>query len=115
MADYIHIDGKTVSRLLSEHHDMRIIDVRSRREFSESRIPGAQNIDIMASNAIEVLTKLRKDLPYLIYCSIGVRSISTVKMMADLGFTDLYHLDNGLNGYNGPIDETSGSRILDKA
>lgn len=91
---------------LIQNKDLCIIDVRTNDEFILSRIPGAINIDIMTSNAIEALANLEKKTPYLIYCEVGVRSRSTIKIMEAMGFMVLYQLTNGLAQYMGPIDDT---------
>lgn len=84
-----------------------VIDVRPRRDYTISRLPGAMNIDILSNNAIESLSRLQRSNGYLVYCGSGTRSKSTIKIMKALGFTSLYVLANGLSNYQGPLDLTS--------
>lgn len=77
---------------------LTIIDVRRPDEYAAGHIPGAVNIDISSSFADEV-GKLDRDESYLIYCATGVRGESALKMMGDLGFTEVYNLGAGISAW----------------
>ena len=81
-----------------------IIDVRSADEFDRFRIPNAINIDILSTSAYDELASLPRDGKYLIYCALGVRSRSAIKLMEQLGFSNLNHLTNGILNFSGAID-----------
>lgn len=101
----VELDGIGCKKLLADGN-IAILDVRAQGEFLQSRIPGAIHIDILDNNAVDAIAKLEKNIPYLVYCSVGVRSRSAVKIMNALGFVALYHLSNGLPQYLGQLDDT---------
>ncbi|MCB9260880.1 MAG: rhodanese-like domain-containing protein [Flavobacteriales bacterium] len=85
--------------------DCIIIDVRSKHEFSQFRLPNALHLDLMDSNWMEKINELDKSQLYLVYCTLGVRSKSAVKLMDQLGFSSIYHLIGGILNYSGKIEE----------
>lgn len=73
-----------------------LIDVRSRREFSESHLNGAINIplpEIKKNIGRYVQNKNRK---ILVYCEYGGRSAKAVETLNKLGYTNAYNLKGGL-------------------
>lgn len=73
-----------------------LIDVRSRREFSENHLNGATNIplpEIKKNIGRYVQNKNRK---ILVYCEYGGRSAKAVEILNKLGYTNAYNLKGGL-------------------
>ncbi len=97
------LSGEECQVLLSERDDLRIIDVRNEEEFGKYRLPNAINIDIMSNNSVESFSMLNKDDEYLVYCAIGVRSRSAIKLMEQLGFSVINHLTEGIISYQGQV------------
>ena len=52
--------------------------------------------NIIAADFADRLSDLDKDTPYFVYCRSGNRSATTIDMMRDLGFTEVYELDGGI-------------------
>lgn len=73
-----------------------LLDVRTPAEFAEGHLPDAINIDIDSGSFTEQVGELDKDAPYALYCRTDNRSGVAMGIMADLGFTDLAHLDGGI-------------------
>ncbi|NBD37195.1 MAG: rhodanese-like domain-containing protein [Verrucomicrobia bacterium] len=78
------------SRLLAR--GAHLVDVRSRREFREHRIPGAVNCPVG-----EVGREVRKELgetekPLVLFCQSGVRSAAAVRRLRQLGYGEVYNL-----------------------
>ncbi len=73
-----------------------ILDVRTKEECSESKIPGSLNIDYYSENFKDNLDKLNKNLNYYIYCRSGNRSGKTVIILRDKGFKNVYNLEGGI-------------------
>lgn len=73
-----------------------LIDVRTPGEFSQGHIPGAQLIDVYASNFMEQIQKLDKQKKYLIYCRSGARTHAVLGMMAQMGFSEAHDLHGGI-------------------
>ena len=73
-----------------------ILDVRTKEECSESKIPGSLNIDYYSENFKDNLDSLDKNLNYYIYCRSGNRSGKTVIILRDKGFKNVYNLEGGI-------------------
>jgi phage shock protein E len=73
-----------------------VLDVRTPAEFAEGHLANAINIDFQSGNFESEISALDKNATYAIYCRSGNRSGQAVKIMANLGFTDLYDMDGGV-------------------
>lgn len=73
-----------------------VLDVRTPGEFAQGRLANAINIDFQSGYFEEEVSKLDKNATYAVYCRSGNRSGQAVKIMADLGFTDMYDMDGGV-------------------
>lgn len=72
-----------------------IIDVREPDEFALGHLEGAINVPSQSlMSGVPELQSLPKDTPLLIYCRTGSRSQIALKILKDLGFTNLI---NGIN------------------
>ena len=73
-----------------------ILDVRTKEECSESKIPGSLNLDYYSENFKDNLDKLNKNLNYYIYCRSGNRSGKTVVILREKGFKNVFNLEGGI-------------------
>ena len=73
-----------------------ILDVRTKEECFESKIPGSLNIDYYSENFKNNLDSLNKDLNYYIYCRSGNRSGKTVMILREKGFNNVFNLEGGI-------------------
>lgn len=73
-----------------------IIDVRSRREFSENHLNGAINIPLpeIRKNIVNYVPNKNKKI--LVYCEYGGRSAKAVEILNKLGYINAYNLKGGL-------------------
>ena len=76
--DITHMEPEDFARMQAEGADFILLDVREKREFEVSHIPGAVQIDPNAK-ATDVQALLAKagadaDTPVVVYCSVGRRS-----------------------------------------
>ncbi|NNF68696.1 MAG: rhodanese-like domain-containing protein [Acidimicrobiia bacterium] len=78
-----------------------VLDVRTPDEFAGPHLSDAVNIDFYDTYFSSRLDLLDKDTPYLVYCRSGNRSSSTIEIMKDLGFTEVYDVDGGINSWVG--------------
>lgn len=77
-----------------------ILDVRTKEEFDQGHIAGAQNIDFNNTAAFnEYVSQLDKNKKYLVYCRSGNRSGQAVDIMQDKGFTQITNLDGGIQSW----------------
>lgn len=81
---------------LVNHDSAMILDVCTRKEFSEGHIPDALNVPLsdLANEAGGKLGK-EKGRPVIISCRTGNRAKGAAKKLARLGFKDIYILRGG--------------------
>jgi rhodanese-related sulfurtransferase len=75
---------------------LQLLDVRTPEEFGAGYISGAINIDVNSEDFDSRIMALNKDLAYGIYCRSGIRSVTAMNRMSELGFHKMYHLTNGI-------------------
>lgn len=71
---------------LNSKHIPVIYDVRKKKEFSISHLPGA----LHAQDAAQV--SVAKDTPIVAYCSVGIRSADFVSELVKRGYTNVKNL-----------------------
>ncbi|MFC4600277.1 rhodanese-like domain-containing protein [Cohnella hongkongensis] len=79
--------------------DRMLIDVREPYEYKVGFIPGAKNFPL--SQLQGRLKEIPTDRPILLYCRSGVRSKTAARLLLKNGYTDLTHLQGGMNSWNG--------------
>ena len=78
-----------------------ILDVKSPGEYCEEHIEQALNIDYNSKVFKAELDKRDRNKKYLVYCRSGHRSSNAVKIMIELGFTDIHNLSGGIRRWKG--------------
>jgi len=89
-------DAQTIIAKNSGNPDFVILDIRTPPEFSQGHIAGAVSIDYYDPQFKAKLAQLDKTKTYLLYCRSGNRSEKALKILEDLGFTNIYHLQHGI-------------------
>mgnify|MGYP003109942489 CR=1 FL=1 len=89
-------EAKTI---LAEEPNAIILDVRTPEEFQEGHIENAILINFFDENFEEQVALLDKNKPVFIYCRSGNRSNKAGKILADLGFTEIYDITEGYAGW----------------
>ena len=77
-----------------------MLDVRTPEEFTKGHLQDAKLMDFYGKNYENDLALLDKSVTYYIYCRSGNRSGETLKLMKNLGFKNVYNLNNGINEWN---------------
>ena len=77
---------------LARKGEMRIIDVRTRSEYAEGHIAGAENVDV---NQPEFVARLRLKGDVAVYCRTGKRSQQAALLIAEQGY-NVYDLGGGI-------------------
>lgn len=92
-SDVDHISLSEFVTETEDNEDVLIIDVRKKREFSVSHIPGAINI----TDAKEI-AKLAKetDKDVIVYCSVGYRSAIVARELQNLGINEVANLQGSI-------------------
>lgn len=74
---------------------VQLVDVRTPEEWKDGIIANALLIDYFNDNFKTKLKELDKSKPIAVYCKSGGRSGKTTKLLAELGFKDIYDLKGG--------------------
>ena len=69
-----------------------IIDVRTKSEYEQGHLAGAQWIDVLQPDFEERVSKLNKNTSYKLYCRSGARSGKALSLMKKLGFKTVENL-----------------------
>ena len=76
-----------------------VLDVRTPDEHSQAHIEGSALIDFYSPTFQNELAALDREVPYLLYCRSGNRSAETVRLMKDLGFSEVFELEGGIQSW----------------
>jgi rhodanese-related sulfurtransferase len=104
---YLRIMAKRSATTLDEEkfregmRKAQVIDVREKDAFDASHILGARNIPYTVLK--DSLASIRKDKPVYIYDQRKSISIRAANRLRKAGFTDLYILKGGFDGWSGKI------------
>lgn len=91
------ISYKKMQEMLQKNKDAILLDVRSKQEFEEGHLEGSINIPLYEID--KELKKLpNKESMILIYCASGHRSKQAKEKLENLGYENVYHLKDGLDG-----------------
>ena len=86
----------------------QLLDVRTEDEIAEGKIEGAVDMDFYADDFSDQLSSLKTDQPVYVYCAAGRRGGKAMRIMAELGFTEVYNLAGGIGAWMDekmPIDK----------
>ncbi|MDD1679813.1 MAG: rhodanese-like domain-containing protein [Methanomicrobiales archaeon] len=90
---------KELEQILKNHREGSsciILDVRTPEEYSSGCLARAENINFSDPGFRNTLERLDKTRTYVVYCRHGVRASRVLRMMADLGFHEVYSLQGGI-------------------
>lgn len=71
-----------------------LLDARSKAEYNISHLLQAKRIEPYHPNLEAIASG--KDVPILVYCSVGYRSASVAEQLAQVGFSDVYNLEGSI-------------------
>ena len=104
------ISEQELRQLINEDKDLQILDVREKWERDESFIQSSlhQPLGDLMQNYQEFISEnLNSEKKLVIYCKAGVRSRMACQNLAEHGFTKLYNLSNGMDGWMHAFPETT--------
>lgn len=84
-------------RMVNEHEDVSIIDVRNPESFEESHIEGA--INIPWATLRDRIDELDVEKRTIVYCNSGHSSYAAQQILLNNGFKEVYNLSGGNNNY----------------
>lgn len=85
-------EDEAVAEFAERGGEVRVLDVRTAREYEAGHLDGAELLDLMSPDFRERLEALPRDVPYRLYCRSGNRSGQATRLMAELGFSDVANI-----------------------
>jgi rhodanese-related sulfurtransferase len=86
---------------LNQRETPLVIDVREPFEYKQGFIPGAINIPL--SQLKSRINEISKDKDIFLYCRSGMRSKQAAKLLSRQGFSQIAHLQVGINSWTGRV------------
>ena len=94
-----NVDAATFKKYIDDKKGV-LIDLRTDDELkNKGMIKGATQLDFLAKDAEEKISKLDKKKTYLIYCAGGGRSGDCAELMEKQGFSHIVNLEKGIEGW----------------
>jgi len=93
------ISVEETHRLLQKGERFTLLDIREKGEIALGYIKGAIFIPraLLQENAEALLPE--KDVPVVVYCAAGVRSLLAAKTLKEMGYTQVYSMAKGIDGW----------------
>ena len=103
---YEDIGNERLIEMMEDADNYQFIDVRTNDEFyNNGRINGFTNIDsVLILDDPSVLDNLDKSIPVVIMCNSGNRSVDASLVFVEEGFTTVYNLEDGIQGWDGETE-----------
>jgi rhodanese-related sulfurtransferase len=95
--DYNDVTVDEAWDLIQGKPELVVLDVRTQAEYDDGHIEDA--ILIPVAELPDRLSELSKDDEILVYCRSGNRSSTAVGIMEDAGFSKIFHMNEGMNGW----------------
>ena len=88
-----------LAQLLSEHPEVRLLDVRTPTEYETVHIRGAYNVplDLLGEHGAEIRINVAE--PVVLVCQSGQRARKAEEALKAAGMPNLHVLDGGVNGW----------------
>ena len=86
------VDVEEFAKVMAQK-EVRLIDVRTPKEYAEGHLAGAENIDVKADDFAERIKDIKGTVA--VYCRSGKRSLTAAEQLVNQGCT-VYNLDGGI-------------------
>ena len=97
----MQIEPQRVKEWLDQGEEFRFIDVRMPEEIQLAKLPEAEPLDFMDQGKY---MNLPKDAKLVFTCKSGMRSLDVAAYFAGHGFTNVFSMRGGLDGWRADID-----------
>jgi phage shock protein E len=91
--------------MLDSNKDVILLDVRTLAEYEEKHIPNSTLLPLSELMDKATLVIKDKDMPILVYCRSGNRSVTASLALIELGYKNVYNLGGIIDW---PYETTSG-------
>lgn len=90
-----NISAKQAKELIEKGNEVFILDVRTREEYNEFHMKGANLIPIQELE--QNISKIPKDKKVIVHCAKGKRSAKACEILKNKGLKELYNVEGGIN------------------
>ena len=91
------ISYQKLQEMMQKNTNALLIEARSKQELKEGHLEGSINIPLYEiDNQLDKLQDKQRTI--IIYCASGHRSKQAKEKLEKLGYENVYHLKNGLDG-----------------
>jgi adenylyltransferase/sulfurtransferase len=93
------ISVEETHQLFQKKEPVILLDIREKEEIALGYIKGATFLrQGLLGEQVETLLP-DKNVPIVIYCAGGIRSLAAAKLMREKGYTDVFSMARGINGW----------------
>ena len=83
-------------RLMNNHDDALVVDIRTAAEYKSGHIKGAKNAPLKEfASSVDGYSSY-KDKPVLLYCNSGNTATRAIKLLKNAGFEKINNLEGGI-------------------
>lgn len=103
---YTNIDNDELQTMLDNNPEYQFVDVRTSTEYYDEHVVGFTILVdyYKLEDDYSLIDHLDKDVPVVIMCNSGNRSVSAAEIFVKEGFTTVYNLTNGIQGWDGETE-----------
>lgn len=98
------LDPAALETFRAEHPDAVLLDVREQAEYDFVRFDGAVLIPLMELPGRLEDALPRRDVPVVVCCHHGIRSMQAAMFLEHSGYEDVYNLSGGIDRYAMEVD-----------
>ena len=93
------ISVEETHQLLGKKEPVVLLDIREKEEIALEYIDGATFLpQVFLNEKVENLLP-DKNIPVVVYCAGGIRSLAAAKLMKEKGYTHVFSMAKGINGW----------------
>jgi len=100
------ISVRQMKKMIDDHEDFILVDVREEYEWDICKIKGAKLIPLsqIIKGNIGDLETIERDRKIVLHCHTGARSAETLNILRSKGFKNLKNLVGGIDAWSNEID-----------
>lgn len=100
----LEIDVAQLKAMIDAGENFMLLDVREKDEFTRAKIDGSKLIPLGALPSR--VSEVTKDVPLVVHCHHGGRSMKAVNWLRQNGFTKATNLAGGIDAWSVKIDNS---------
>lgn len=99
VADLPTVSVQTLHAAMENEENYTLVDVRSQSEFEQGHLAKALLLPRGSLEFLAPQTLIDPGQKIYVYCRTGTRSALAVRMLKDIGYTNVYNVEKGFKGW----------------